>query len=340
VTDDSSSHGSGATGPAPADRPGLAGEDRSRQAGSRSHQSGPGGQVAGIPDELVTAAGEGIVHPAQSPLYHAQNAQRYERQSLISTYERTYNCRLVVLIDMLFPYSINLFEDLVYDADPAQDMHLMLSTPGGDGETAVRLVRSAQKRCRELTVIVPDQAKSAGTILALGAHHILLGPTSDLGPIDPQFQIGQGLVSAKDIIAAVGAAEEAIKANPGTYPLHASLLADLTGLIVQQARSALARSEDIMREALASQPDRSEEDVEELCQKLKQPLIDDPKSHSAILSAPDAIRYGLPVTEADPWSDQWQLLWRLWIKYWSLGNRAYESVKASELIPWSSPNNS
>ena len=34
----------------------------------------------------------------------------------------------------------------------------MLSTPGGDGETAIRLIRQAQSRCRELTVIVPDQA--------------------------------------------------------------------------------------------------------------------------------------------------------------------------------------
>lgn len=337
MTDDSSSHNSEAVGPAPADRPGLAGEDRARQAGTGDDQGNSPGQVAGIPDELVTAAGAGIVHPAQSPLYHAENAQRYERQALISTYERTYNCRLVVLFDMLFPFSMNLFEELVYDADPGQDMHLMLSTPGGDGETAVRLVRSAQSRCRELTVIVPDQAKSAGTILALGAHHILLGPTSDLGPIDPQFQIGQGLVSAKDIIAAVGAAEQAIQANPETYPLHASLLADVTGLMVQQARSALARSGDIMREALASQPDRTEPEIKALCQSLKQPLIDDPKSHGAILSTADAIRYGLPVTEADPNSDQWQLLWRLWIKYWSSGNRAYEGVKASKLMPMPSP---
>ena len=139
----------------------------------------------------------------------------------------------------------------------------MLATPGGDGETAVRLVRSAQSRCRELTVIVPDQAKSAGTILVLGAHHILMGPTSDLGPIDPQFQISPGplLVSAKDIIAAVSAAEVAIQANPSTYPLHAALLADVTGLMVQQARSALARSEDIMREALASHPGRTKDEI-------------------------------------------------------------------------------
>jgi len=105
------------------------------------------------------------------------------------------------MVDAIFPYAITLFEELVYDAKPSQDLHLILATPGGDGETAVRLVRSAQARCRELTVIVPDIAKSAGTVLALGAHHILMGPVSDLGPIDPQFQQPTGeLVSAKDII--------------------------------------------------------------------------------------------------------------------------------------------
>src|SRR5205823_5550063 len=98
-----------------------------------------------------------------------------------------------------------------------------------DGETAVRLVRAAQARCRELTVLVPNQAKSAGTLLAMGAHHILMGPTSDLGQVDPQFQTPErSLYSAKDLIAAVENAETAIAANPGTYPLHVSLLADVT----------------------------------------------------------------------------------------------------------------
>lgn len=266
-------------------------------------------------------------------MYHAENAPRYERQALIETYEGAYNCRLVVLFAPLFPMSINLFEELIYDADSTTDLHLMLATPGGDGETAVRLARSAQSRCRELTVVVPDMAKSAGTILALGAHHILLGPTSDLGPIDPQFEIGQGLVSAKDIIAAVEAAEQAIQANPQTYPLHASMLSDVTALMVQQARSALMRSEDVMREALRSHPDRSEEAVSTLCAALKEPLIDNPKSHAASLGVGDAIGLGLPIEAATPNSDQWRLLWRLWIKYWSSGHWAYEGVRASKLIP-------
>ena len=166
-----------------------------------------------------------------------------------------HGCRLIVMVDAIFPYGVTLFEELLIGAEREQDLHLMLDTPGGDGETAVRLVRAAQARCRKLTVIVPNQAKSAGTILALGAHHILMGPTSDLGPVDPQFPSpkGRDLYSAKDLIAAVEAAEKAVTDNPDTYALHASLLADVTALMVLKARSALGRTGDLVREALGGQ---------------------------------------------------------------------------------------
>src|SRR5262249_54776660 len=44
--------------------------------------------------------------------------------------------------------------------------------------------RHAQKKFR---VIVPRYAMSAATILALGAHELVMGLSSQIGPIDPQF---------------------------------------------------------------------------------------------------------------------------------------------------------
>ena len=90
------------------------------------------------PDESLAAP------PPQTPLFHASQSARYERQDLIRQYEERYACRLIVLIDAIFPDSVTLFEDLIYDADSATDLHLLLYSPGGDGETAVRLVRAAQ----------------------------------------------------------------------------------------------------------------------------------------------------------------------------------------------------
>ena len=271
----------------------------------------------------------------RSPLYEARHASWYERQSLIRDYEEAYQCRLVVVIDSLFPASVTAFEETLYDANPDEDLHVMLATPGGDGETALRLVRQAQSRCAKLTVIVPDQAKSAGTLFVLGADHIYLGPTSDLGPVDPQFQLPNGqLAAAKAIIAAVDEAEHRIQKHPATYALHASLLSDVSALMVQQARDALARAEDQLRQALACASGRGDAEVEALANTLHAPLIGETQSHREIISAKDAIGFGLPVRDADPAEPQWRAVWRLWAKYAVLNaDRVYEGRHASIVIP-------
>jgi ClpP class serine protease len=271
----------------------------------------------------------------RSPLFDAQHELRYQRQTLISEYEQKYRCRFIVLIDAIFSFGVTLFEELIFDASPEEDLHLLLSSPGGDGETAVRLVRAAQSRCKELTVIVPDQAKSAGTLLALGAHNILMGPTSDLGPIDPQLQLKpNALVSAKDIIAAVEDAAKKVQESPATYPLYASLLSDVTALTLQQARSSLNRTADLLHDALRSNPDRSSDEVERLKANLKGALVDSPQSHAAIFGAQAALDAGLPVAAADTGSEQWNAVWRLWTRYFHLNSRVYEGRKASQIFAW------
>lgn len=203
----------------------------------------------------------------------------------------------------------------------------MLSTPGGDGETAIRHIRQVQSRCRHLTVIVPDQAKSAGTLFALGAHRIYMGTTSDLGPVDPQFQLADGsLAAGKAIIAAVEDAELRIQMNPQTYPLHASLLA--AALMVQQARDALARASAQLTEACV--PERNGKDVERLAEQLHSSLIGEPRSHVTTIPAAQAAEYGLPVKQVSSDDPQWKTIWRLWTKYKALdASRIYEGEIAS-----------
>lgn len=271
--------------------------------------------------------------PSQSPLYHAIHSGRYDRQQAISEYQNKFACKLVVMRDAIFNHSVVLFEDLIYDASPETDLHIILASPGGDGETAVRLVRAAQARCKELTIIVPDQAKSAATLMALGAHHILMSATSDLGPIDSQFPRGDELVSAKDIIAAVDDAAQKVQDAPDTFPIYASLLGDVNALMVQQARSSLARNHDQLEEALKSNPDRSDDEVSKLKDALIKLLIERPRSHSALFGVQDAKNAGLPVEDADPRGEQWQMIWRLWTKYYALGTSIYEGEKASHTIP-------
>src|SRR5262249_5459565 len=159
----------------------------------------------------------------------------------------------------------------------------MLASPGGDGETAIRMVRSIQARCTDLTVIVPDLAKSAATLICLGADHILMGPAGDLGPVDAQFLLDgqQGLVGAKEIVAAVDRAEERVKNAPDTVGLYAALLENVDMLIVEQARSAMERDELLVLEALGCASSRTGPQAKKLAEKLKKPLIQEAKAHEA-----------------------------------------------------------
>ncbi len=69
-----------------------------------------------------------------------------------------------------------------------KDVLLMLLSRGGSIEPAYQI----SKLCKAFShnrfvVTVPRQAKSAATLIALGADEIHMGPLGQLGPIDPQL---------------------------------------------------------------------------------------------------------------------------------------------------------
>jgi hypothetical protein len=65
---------------------------------------------------------------------------------------------------------------------------LILNSPGGLPEVAEKIVTTLRHFYEDdLRVIVPEFAKSAGTIVCLGADDIVMGYCSELGPIDPQM---------------------------------------------------------------------------------------------------------------------------------------------------------
>ena len=153
----------------------------------------------------------------------------------------------------------------------------MLSSPGGDGEIAVRLLRAMQALCSSLTMIVPEMAKSAATIMCLGADELLVSPGSDLRPVDPQIQVNGRLVGAKEIERAAKSAEARVQTAPEAFPLCTGLLADVNIVMIEQARSARARSCDLIREALAC-AGRSGDDCTALAERLKAPLSMSPST--------------------------------------------------------------
>ncbi len=64
-------------------------------------------------------------------------------------------------------------------------LDILIHSNGGDGVVPWRLVKLLRQYCSEFTLLVPNHAYSAATLLALGADNVLMHPMGVLGPIDP-----------------------------------------------------------------------------------------------------------------------------------------------------------
>lgn len=64
---------------------------------------------------------------------------------------------------------------------------LLLVTNGGDPDAAFKMARYLQNSYAQVTVLVSGACKSAGTLLALGAHEVAFTPYGELGPLDIQM---------------------------------------------------------------------------------------------------------------------------------------------------------
>ena len=77
--------------------------------------------------------------------------------------------------------------ELLSDVGADEPVDLMIETNGGKTDSTEAIVSILQNRVKDLRVVVANAAKSNGTLIALAAREIVMGPSSELGPIDPHL---------------------------------------------------------------------------------------------------------------------------------------------------------
>jgi hypothetical protein len=82
---------------------------------------------------------------------------------------------------------VDLFSDHLDGLFPATRISLILYTLGGNTMSAWNIVNTFRMFCDELEIIVPNKARSAGTLMCLGADKIVMTKQATLGPIDPSL---------------------------------------------------------------------------------------------------------------------------------------------------------
>lgn len=68
-----------------------------------------------------------------------------------------------------------------------KNVALFLCTSGGDASAAYRIARYMQRKYTRFTIYICGSCKSAGTLIAVGAHEMIIHDLGELGPLDVQL---------------------------------------------------------------------------------------------------------------------------------------------------------
>lgn len=125
---------------------------------------------------------------------------RHSRAIILATNDQTNPPRQIEEKDTLALYQC------LRQLPPLNRLDLILHTGGGEVQAARKLVDLLRQKAAEVSVLIPYKARSAGALICLGANEVVMGPMSELSPIDPHIAMrgdfsgnGPKAISAEEV---------------------------------------------------------------------------------------------------------------------------------------------
>lgn len=199
---------------------------------------------------------------------------------------------------------------------PTPKIDLVLHSYGGTVDTPYKVVMLIREFCEEFSIIVPYVAKSAASMLVLGADEVIMGPLSELGPIDPLVKHPV----YKDILVPVQAVWHCFdylqrSITTSSDPEVASFLATpmlnkldpwLIGDYEKTIKASRQYAEILMSNYMFK---NSPERIESVARTLTEGYF----SHGYPIGHKEAKKLGFNVTKAQ--GELWDIIWRLYLSY-------------------------
>jgi len=180
-------------------------------------------------------------------------------------------------------------------------LDLFLHSPGGFLDPAFKIVRICQEYSDEFNVIVPLAAKSAATVICLGAKEIVMTSLAELGPIDPIIQhpykpeIRVPARSIKDFFYFISTTQ-----TEGKLVLDQSYKTQMANMLdpylIGSYQTALESSKQIAEILLS---ENALKDDPEKCKDTVYKLTEHYYSHGFVIDRKHARELGLKIVDAE-----------------------------------------
>jgi hypothetical protein len=242
------------------------------------------------------------------------------RRSLLRNIETITNSRVITylanpnaspnFIDHNDPIFLH---DVLESVGKTENLTLILDSPGGDVNIAEKITLMCRKFSESFKVLVPNAAKSAATIIALGSDLIMMGYLSEIGPIDPQIRVvsPQGQITfipAQSLIDSIHLLDDAIKKGVDPRAVIA-LIQRLDPPLIDVADKSIRFARQLAEEWLSKYMLR--EDAEK-AKEIATALSDNRRwlSHGRRIGPIEAMQLGLKIEIIPQETELWKLVWQ------------------------------
>lgn len=242
--------------------------------------------------------------------------------------------RFPVMID---DSDADMLEGVLRNLDLSDGLALFISSPGGDGLAAERIINlcRAYSGTGEYWAVVPGKAKSAATMVCFGASKIIMGASSELGPIDPQVASDEQVFSAFNLVASYeDLFKKAVKEDGNLEP-YLQQLQNYDEREIAELRSQLALSEDIAARVLESGMMKGTA-RKEIAKDIKTFLTPErTKTHGRPIYRDEARECGLEIEDADLAGPVWDTAYELYTRSSNLVQTTAAKCVESEVHSYS-----
>lgn len=272
-------------------------------------------------------------HPVRKHLY--RKFEKLQGVPLVSLVTSFVNPAMISISDA------QMLESVLRECDLSNGLALLIHSPGGDLLAAERIINvcRSQSGTGEYIAVVPSMAKSAASLICLGASKILMSRTSELGPVDPQLiKWENGMPKVFSVPTLVSSYDhlfsEAVKTNGRIEPFLQQL-ANYDEREIAELRHICELMEEIAVRTLETGM-LSKIDKDEITKKIQMFLRPErSKSHERPIRIDDATECGLCIEAMDFNSELWNIVYELGIRldYFVSRNDVLKCIESSE-ISW------